>query len=87
MLAPGYGYPYAFGVLLSFSIYRRWVEEGDAIVEPILELLRAGSSGSPEELVRAVGFDLSDPSFWNSGLDAVEALVAEAERLADSLGL
>ena len=80
--APGYMYPYAFGVLLSYAIYRRWVEEGDAMVEPIFDLLRAGASEPPEELVRRVGFDLRDPELWNRSLDAVEALVAEAEALA-----
>ena len=85
--APGYQYPYAFGLLLSFSIYRRWTQEGESYVEPILDLLRAGSTKPPEELVRGVGFDLADPGFWNHGLDAIEALVDEAERLADRLGL
>jgi oligoendopeptidase F len=81
--SPGYMYPYAFGLLLSFSIYRRWVDEGDAFVEPILEFLRAGASKAPSELARGVGFDLSDPAFWERGLDAIDALVAEAEALAD----
>ena len=82
-MAPGYMYPYSFGVLLSFSIYGRWVEEGDALVEPILDFLRAGSSSSPEELVRRLGFDLADPGFWSRGIDAIEALIAEAEALAE----
>jgi oligoendopeptidase F len=83
--APGYMYPYSFGVLLAFSIYRRWAADGGALVEPILDFLRAGASKSPEELARGVGADLRDPAFWSEGLDAVEALVSEAERLADRL--
>lgn len=81
--SPGYMYPYAFGLLLSFSIYRRWVEEGDALVESILDFLRAGATKPPEELARGVGFDLGDPAFWTQGLDALEALVVEAEGLAE----
>ena len=80
--ASGEKAPYAFGLLLSFSIYRRWVDEGDALVEPILDFLRAGATKPPAELVRGVGFDLDDPAFWQHGLDAVEALVVEAEDLA-----
>jgi oligoendopeptidase F len=83
--APGYMYPYSFGVLLAFSIYRRWAAEGGALVEPILDFLRAGASKSPEELARGVGADLRDPAFWNDGLDAIEELVSEAERLAARL--
>ena len=82
VFAPGYMYPYAFGLLLSFSIYRRWVDEGDALVEPTLDFLRAGATKPSAELVRGVGFDLGDPAFWQHGLDAVEALVVEAEDLA-----
>jgi oligoendopeptidase F len=82
-LVPGYMYAYSFGSLLSLAIYQRYVEEGEAFVEPILGLLRAGGSEPPAQLVQRVGFDLDDPGLWNRGLDALEALVAEAESLAD----
>jgi oligoendopeptidase F len=85
--APGYVYAYAFGYLFSLAIYRRYVEEGEAMVEPYLDLLRAGGSRSPEELARLVGLDLTDPSIWASGLDALGVELDEAERLADELGL
>ena len=85
--APGYVYAYAFGYLFSLAIYRRYVEEGEAMVEPYLDLLRAGGSRSPEELARLVGLDLTDPSIWASGLDALGDELDEAERLADELGL
>ncbi len=85
--APGYVYAYAFGYLFSLAIYRRYVLEGDAMVEPYLDLLRAGGSRSPEELARLVGLDLTDPSIWASGIDALAEELDEAERLADELGL
>jgi oligoendopeptidase F len=79
---PGYVYAYAFGFLFSLAIYERYVEEGEALVEPIFELLRAGGSAPPGELARRVGFDIEDPSFWSAGLDALSVLVDEAEQLA-----
>ena len=82
---PGYVYAYAFGYLFSLAIYGRYVDEGDALVEPILDLLRAGGSAPPAELAGRLGFDLDDPSFWGAGLDSIAALVDEAEELADSL--
>jgi oligoendopeptidase F len=85
--APGYVYAYAFGYLFSLAIYRRYVLEGDAMVEPYLDLLRAGGSRSPEELAGLVGLDLTDPSIWASGLDALGEELDEAERLADELEL
>ena len=82
---PGYMYAYAFGYLLSLSIYERYREEGDALVEPILEMLRAGSSDSPEKLAARLGLDLADPRFWQRGLDAIDAQVAEAEALGSAV--
>jgi oligoendopeptidase F len=80
---PGYVYAYAYGQLLALSIYKRYVDEGDAFVPSYLELLRAGGSRSPEELGQIVGIDLADPGFWDSGLDLVEAQLEEAEAAAN----
>jgi oligoendopeptidase F len=82
---PGYVYAYAFGYLFSLAIYRRYVDEGEALVEPIFDLLRAGGSAPPGELARRVGFDIEDPGFWSAGLDALSVLVDEAEALADDI--
>ena len=82
---PGYVYAYAFGYLFSLAIYRRYVEEGDALVEPILGLLSAGGSAPPAELARRLGFDVEDPGFWSAGLDAIATLVDEAEELAAAI--
>jgi oligoendopeptidase F len=82
---PGYVYAYAFGYLFSLAIYERYVEEGDALVEPVFDLLRAGGSAPPGELARRVGFDIEDPGFWSAGLEAVSVLVDEAEALAGEI--
>jgi oligoendopeptidase F len=85
--SPGYVYAYAYGFLFALAIFRRYELEGDAMVEPYLELLRMGGSKPPEELARMVGLDLTDPSIWESGIDALEAELDEAEALANELGL
>ena len=82
---PGYVYAYAYGFLFALSVFRAWEREGDALVEPYLDLLRAGGSRPPEELARMVGLDLTDPAIWSAGLDALEDEIDEAERLAESL--
>jgi hypothetical protein len=33
-----------------------------------------------------IGFDLSDPGFWNLGLNLIDARLHEAEKLADDDG-
>ena len=85
--SPGYVYAYAYGYLFSLAIYRRYVQEGEAMVEPYLELLRAGGSRSPEQLAQLVGLDLTDPAIWASGIDALAEELDEAEQLASELGL
>jgi oligoendopeptidase F len=82
---PGYVYAYSFGYLFSLAIYRRYLEEGESLVEPYLDLLRAGGSAPPAELASRLGFDIGDAGFWSAGLDAIGELVDEAERLAARL--
>jgi oligoendopeptidase F len=82
---PGYVYAYSFGYLFSLAIYRRYLDEGESLVEPYLDLLRAGGSAPPAELASRLGFDIGDPGFWAAGLDAIGTLVDEAEELAASL--
>ena len=80
---PGYVYAYAFGNLLALSVYRRYREDSDpGFVDAYLDFLAAGGSMAPDEAVRRVGMDVTDPGFWDSGLDIVEGMVAEVERLA-----
>jgi oligoendopeptidase F len=85
IFAPGYVYAYSFGYLFSLAIYRRYLTEGESLVEPYLDLLRAGGSAPPAELASRLGFDIGDPGFWADGLDAIGVLVDEAERLAAEL--
>jgi oligoendopeptidase F len=80
--APGYVYAYAYGQLLALSVYHRYLEQGEPFVARYLDLLRAGGSKPPEELGRIVGVDLTDPGFWNSGLDLVEQQLTDAEEAA-----
>ncbi len=79
---PGYVYAYAFGYLFSMAIYQRYLQEGEAVVEPLFELLRAGGSAPPDELAARMGFDLGDPDLWSQGIAAISDLVDEAEALA-----
>jgi oligoendopeptidase F len=79
---PGYVYAYAYGQLLALSVYERRLAEGPAFEGRYLELLSSGGSRSPEELGAIVGVDLSDPGFWDRGLDLVERRLDAAEEAA-----
>jgi oligoendopeptidase F len=84
---PGYVYAYAYGFLFALTIFRKYEVEGEALVEPYLDLLRAGGSRPPEELAEMVGLDLTNPSIWETGIDALDAELDEAEALANEIGL
>jgi oligoendopeptidase F len=84
---PGYVYAYTYGFLFALSIFRKYELEGESMVEPYLDVLRAGGSKPPEELAEMVGLDLTDPAIWGSGIDALAVELDEAEALASELGL
>jgi oligoendopeptidase F len=83
---PGYVYAYAYGQLLALAVYGRYEETGADFVRSYLELLSAGGSMPPEELARIVGIDLTDPGFWDRGLDLVERQLEAAEAAARETG-
>ncbi|HEX9597026.1 MAG TPA: M3 family metallopeptidase, partial [Anaerolineales bacterium] len=79
---PFYVYAYAFGQLLVFALYQQYKEEGEAFKPRYLELLSAGGSMSPEDILKKAGVDMRDPSFWQGGFDFVASLVDELEKVA-----
>ncbi len=82
---PGYVYAYAFGEMLVLALYARYQAEGPAFADKYRDLLAAGGSDWPHELVGKLGIDLNDPGFWNQGLDAIGVLIEEAEELAGTI--
>jgi oligoendopeptidase F len=84
--SPGYVYAYSYGQLLALSVYERYEEIGAELVPRYLELLSAGGSRTPAELGQIVGIDLTDPGFWQAGLDLVQRQLEEAEAAAVASG-
>ena len=83
--SPGYVYAYAYGQLLALSVYRLYQDRGEELVPSYLEMLASGGSRSPEELAAIVGVDLTDPGFWDSGLDLVAEQLDAAEAAAEEV--
>lgn len=82
---PFYCYAYAFGNLLVLSLYARYKKEGESFVSKYLNLLAAGGSDSPANLLEEFGIDIEDPNFWNEGMNILRGMVEEAERLASEI--
>ena len=83
---PGYVYAYAYGQLLALSVYRQYEQRGSEFVPRYLDLLAAGGSDAPENLAAIVACDLSDPGFWDGGLDIIEQELDAAEVAAKEAG-
>ncbi len=79
---PGYVYAYAFGELLVMALYRLYEEQGADFVPGYVDLLAAGDSDWPDNLLAKLGIDLNDPGFWKKGVAAVRELVEQEEALA-----
>jgi oligoendopeptidase F len=82
--SPGYVYAYAFGELLVLALYARYQESPEGFPSAYRDLLAAGGSDWPEELVRPLGVDLKDPNFWDKGLGMIEEFVEQAEEMAEA---
>ncbi|MHA1929707.1 MAG: M3 family oligoendopeptidase [Candidatus Thorarchaeota archaeon] len=76
-----YNYPYAFGQLLVYALYGLYKEQGDAFVPKMKQILSAGGSKTPKDLLAGIGLDLSDTKFWEIGFKQAEAFVDELETL------
>lgn len=83
---PGYVYAYAYGNLLALSVYRKYREDRSPdFADRYLSFLGLGGSKAPDEAVRAVGMDITDPGFWAAGLRILSGMVDEVERLAGQI--
>jgi oligoendopeptidase F len=78
---PFYVYSYAFGEILTLSLFAQYRKEGPAFVKKYQELLTAGGSKTPAEFLKPFGINLQDPRFWEQGLAYLEELVNEAMEL------
>ena len=74
-----YTYSYTFALLVSLALYARYRRDGDAFVGPYLDLLAAGGSGAPAELLAPLGLDLGNPSVWGDGFAELERMIDEAQ--------
>lgn len=83
---PFYCYAYAFGELMVLALYAKYREEGASFVPKYLQLLKSGGSLSPKDLMTRAGVDITDPDFWQKGLDMLAKYVEMAEDLAAKAG-
>lgn len=83
---PFYNFPYTFGYLLSLGVYSTAEEFGDEFPQKYRELLIATGCMNAEDAVQStLGYDLTQPDFWNKSIDIIDARVAEFVKVSDEL--
>jgi oligoendopeptidase F len=78
---PFYVYAYAFGDCLVNSLYAAYERAPDGFEARYLAMLSAGGTKHHTELLAPFGLDASKPDFWSLGLDVIDGMITELERL------
>lgn len=79
--SPFYVYTYAFGELISESLFARY-EEDPKFIENIKSFLAAGASISPKDIFKIhTNIDIDDMSFFEAGLKNIDKDIAKLEKL------
>ncbi|MFX1566948.1 MAG: M3 family metallopeptidase [Promethearchaeota archaeon] len=81
-----YNYPYVYGKLFVYALYKSYKNEGESFIPKFKKLLSLGDSLSPEELGKIVGMDVTKPDFWQLGIKQFEEFVEELEKLIELPG-
>jgi len=81
--APFYVYSYAFGNLLTFSLFSKYKQEGKKFVSDYKQILATGGGLAPYELLFENGIDITDPQFYQHGLNELEKMIIELENLVN----
>ncbi|MGD2026565.1 MAG: M3 family oligoendopeptidase [Anaerolineales bacterium] len=78
---PFYVYAYSFGQLLVLALYQQFRQEGDSFIPRYLEILAAGGSMPPVEILDRAGVDVRKPAFWQGGYDVLGQMVDALEAI------
>ncbi|UFX83140.1 M3 family oligoendopeptidase [Candidatus Absconditicoccus praedator] len=78
---PFYCYSYAFGNILSFSLYQKYKKDGESFIPKYKDILRAGGSKTPYDLLIQNGIDISSKNFFKDGIAVIEDMVDDLESL------
>ena len=79
-----YNYPYAFGQLFGLGLYNRSLKEKSdrPFYEKYNELLSLTGQLPAEDVAKTAGIDITDPAFWQEGMDIIASYAKQLEELA-----
>lgn len=82
--SPFYCYSYAFGNLLSLSLYALYEQEGNEFISKYKNLLSQGGSKTPGDALKEFGLDIESKEFYELGLKILEEKITRLKELVKS---
>lgn len=80
---PFYVYAYAWGNLLVLVLYDKFKQEGKPFIEKLVNLLAAGGSKRPQELLADLGMDPTQESFWEGGFNIIKEQMVRLKEITE----
>ena len=77
-----YTYAYSFAQLVALLLYRRYREDAEGFAPKYLDLLRAGGSASPADLLTPFDLDLRSTDTWREAFAELDQFCEEAVTLS-----
>ncbi len=78
---PFYVYAYAFGQLLVLALYKQYQKDGKKFIPGYLEILKAGGSMAPIDILDKAGVDVRKEKFWQGGFDVIAEMIDKLEAI------
>jgi len=78
---PFYVYAYAFGQLLVLALYQQFKQEGETFIPRFLDILAAGGSMSPTDILDKAGVNVRTAEFWQGGFDVIASMIDQLEEI------
>lgn len=79
--SPFYCYAYNFGELLALGLYKKYKKNKNLWLPRIENILEAGGSQNPQELLLKNGIDIRSKSFWNDSFEIIRSWQKELDRI------
>ena len=79
-----YVFQYATSLTAGTALYAKIAEDGETGVDNYKNLLRAGGSDYPYEILKAAGVDMATPEPYRAVVDRMNAIMDEMEVLLDN---
>ena len=63
-----YNYPYIFALIFVYNCFQEYKINKEKFLPKFKTILEAGGTMSPQEIAYFLGYDITDPAFWENGL-------------------